>query len=529
VLVLGVIRGVKAEIPVHYAIGILGGYVLGRTVKLGRGASLLTAVVYMLCGVFCAGLESGMTWLLACAYIPWALAFYFRALASTSGPKCFANAAGGGAALTLMYFDGGAYPLALVALFLGVHATLEAATTATQATRLRRSALGRGRSLVLVAMLLLSALLLGAIKFFPSIAYMAEHPRRAFDVSGFSVCSMLRGVSVAAPPGQTERGPDTRFLGGVTWGGEENATYVGVVAVGLFLIGLATTWRREWKLAVCLALFVWLSLGDTCPISLWRGLRCLPVFSSMRVAQRARLIWVLLAALFAGWGLSWVYHRVASSRLGPAAARALTTVLVLVVVLDLLRVNREAFRHTFPFPPAISKRSGEFYQISKLDDVDSERLLDRLGPLMSRTLSALYPAFLCNVGTIDALESASTRRRALPQNSLRYKGEVFLEGTDGEAVIAYWSPNRVVVEVGAQQRGRVLLNQNHNPGWRAAGGGPAAVEWVNGFVGVQVGPGTQTLVFRYLPWSFLLGAAVSAGTGVFYVLGIARSVRSLPR
>ena len=80
VLAFGTVTGVKLEIPVHYALCLLGMFILGRVWSLSRLAALVAACVYGLCTMFTEGLAEGMTWLLACAYTPWAVAAFDRSL-----------------------------------------------------------------------------------------------------------------------------------------------------------------------------------------------------------------------------------------------------------------------------------------------------------------------------------------------------------------------------------------------------------------------------------------------------------------
>jgi hypothetical protein len=61
----------------------------------------------------------------------------------------------------------------------------------------------------------------------------------------------------------------------------------------------------------------------------------------------------------------------------------------------------------------------------------------------------------------------------------------------------------------------VLFNQNWNEHWTSPSGKVQKVgeKWphdlVGGRLGVEVGPGAQTVVVRYLPRSFVVGAVVS--------------------
>ena len=500
VLVFGTVAGVKLEIMVHYALCLAGGMFLCRTLGLSALGSLMGAAAYGLCTMFAKGLSEGMTWLMACAYVPWALAFFVRSLAAPRLSAAIGWASLCAVAWVLMFFNGGAYPLAWAAFALGAYAVCE---TGERVVR-RAGRSSAARPLCLFVLVALLALALGGVKFVPSIAYMQAHPRRLSDRSGYGLGTLLSSFAARPEGVHASQGAVANFWRCATWTPEENAAYIGVIPLALAALGLVASGRRHWKLAVVLGLLLWASLGSVCPVSLWAALRECPVFASMRVAQRARLLGVLLLAVFAGYGVQCVARR---GRWGMVLAAGL----VAATVGDLVGVNGRIFSQAFVVSPAKAMERLRFVQISKLDDVDASRYVDNIEPLARGTLSMLYPAFLCNVGTIDALESAATRRRPIPSNREGYRGEAFVVGAQGWARLLRWSPNRVVVEAELAAPGQLVLNQNYDRGWRAAGAASGA-QWVNGFVGCDVGAGRAVVTFAYRPVSAALGAWLSLCT-----------------
>ncbi len=503
VLAFGTVHGVKLEIPLHFALGLLGAFVLLRQWRASRLASVLGAGVYGLCTMFAEGLAEGMTWLMACAYTPWALAFLDRALRAGRTANGFPWLVACAAALALMFFNGGAYPLAWTCLLLSLHAL-------GHALHGRPRSMPRvAKSMCTVALAIGLAVLLGAVKFVPALAYMRAHPRQLSDHSGYSSAGLVR--SLVDWNARVQAGGDVK----ATWTWEENAAYVGMLPLLLAALGLRAQGRRRWPLAAMLALLLWLSLGQLAPVSLWDALRSLPVFSSMRVAQRARLVGMLLVAAFAAFGLD--------ALAGPERCRRVAAAGVVVLVLGrLVSVNACIFARTFTVPPAEPVRQGPFVQISKLDDVDAAQYVRGLAPLAQRTLSMLYPAFLCNVGTVDALESAGTLRRPIGRNKPEYRGEAFVYPSQKKARIAQWTPNRVVVEASLDGPGQVVLNQNYARGWRVRGGTSGA-KWVNGFIGCDAAPGESRITFEYRPTSAVWGAWLSLATLAAVAAGLALS------
>lgn len=546
-LLFGPVAGVKIEIPIHYALCVAGGIALGRTLGLATAGAVMAGAVYALCTMFSMGLAEGMTWLMACAYVPWALTFYLRSLRTDSLASSFRAAVLCAASLVLMFFNGGAYPLAWACFAMALLALADAAEqvhrglpfSRRRSAALRQSSMrGAGcprsnggcplprrsfrqeprgkislavRPLAVLASVAALALLLGAVKFIPSIAYMQAHPRRPLDESGYSLSGLAQSL-LFEPEGIDGTPPDRNsFWRGGTWTREENAIYVGFVPLVLACFGLLRGWRRHWKLFGITVILVWVSFGYLVPISLWEELRHYPVFGSMRVAQRARIIGMLLVALFAGMGLDAIAR---CRKVGLLAAG----VVLAFSLGDLVVVNSRLLSRAFVVPPARAKRQLPYHQISKLDDVDASRYVDNLAPLAERTLSMLYPAFLCNVGTIRALESAATRRRPVPSNRPHYRGEVFVLDGEGRAEVLDWTPNRVTVTVEAKTPAHVALNQNYVRGWLATGGSSPAKS-VSAFVGCAVPAGRATVTFSYRPMSAIWGAGVSLCTLAALAIG----------
>jgi hypothetical protein len=493
-LVLGTVVAIKLEILLHLAIGLVGGYWLARAHGISRASSSLAAIVYMLSTMFALNLVTGMTSFLTIAYVPWAMFFMQRGLSRLR------NLVGCATVLVLIYFEGGAQLLAITLLGMAI----AQACAAVRERRWRPAA-----DLVVVVTL---TLLLGGVKFVPSIAFMASHPRPISDYSGFSVGSLLyslldRDQSVDAPVlGDNRDG--LRF--GFSWGMDENGMYVGYLSLALIVVGLVARGRREWMLTLLLVVFLWLSLGNRIRPSLWELLHSAPLFSMMRVSQRFRWVLLLVLALFAAFGLEAIRTFGRRRGLSPHAVSLVSAAIVLAVLADLTITDYRVWSQTFTIPPQPVERSAEFGQIASLP------LYDANGPVRSEgdpppraAFSALYPALLGNRGVIDCYESAAVKVSALPRGAPGYQGEVELTGT-GAARFRRWSPNRLDVEVTAHRPGLLIVNQNYDPDWRASGG-KTVIEH-GGRLAVAVTPEDRDIVLTYRPTGFIMGAPLSAAT-----------------
>jgi hypothetical protein len=128
------------------------------------------------------------------------------------------------------------------------------------------------------------------------------------------------------------------------------------------------------------------------------------------------------------------------------------------------------------------------------------------------TYSAMLPAYIRNQATVRAYEPIPVETFAKAFDHSKYHGEVFLTPPVGEARLVSFSPNRMTVEIRADQDAMLVVNQNYFPGWRIAGNGKPRVRKRDGLIAVPVGPETERVELVYLPTSFVLGAAVTGGS-----------------
>jgi len=526
ILLFGPVVGIKLDIWLHLTLGLLGMFSLARHYRLGRAAALTSAFIFNLSSIFALNLTVGMTWYLSVSYLPWAFLFYLKGLDN----RRFAVAAGG--ALALMYLNGGAYPLAVTLLFLGVFTLLLAFVREYPVGLLAR----------LFGLALLFLVGFGAIKLLPSIEFQRQHPRLVYDYSGYSLNGLRYALlnpaqtldDIAALPIE-QRG----FWDGVTGGMDENGMYVGLLPLGLALLGLRLGDRRRFVLFVSALVFLWISLGNRPRAELWSLLHLLPVYNSMRIAQRFRIVPLLALAIFAGFGVQWLRGWLA--RRWPAwGVNLLSAAIPGLILLNLLLVSRPILAQAFTLPPVEMPRRAEFTQVWETPSYSEDGWLDAAArdkfanggsgaaaadaqaaytERLHISFGSMFPAYRANLGVINGYESANVPRRAVPQSTPAYRGEAYLQGTSGSADIRVWSPNRLAVDVSAEGPGWLVINQNFYTGWHARVDGKSRqVQAVDGLLAVPLRPGDSQVALWYLPASFVLGAVISlltlAGVGV---------------
>lgn len=507
VLAAGPVWGVKIEILVQYIVGLVGTYACARRFDVGRAGALFGAAVFMYSGLFVSSVAPGMFVFLAAAFIPWCVLLFDYAVDDAR------YGVGAGAAMGLMVLYGGVHMAALNAVALVVLATVR---LVLRDGRARRIAAALGVTFV-------SAFAWCAVKVLPAIELLRRLPRIRSEYSGFSVESLRWSLFTRNQGLGSELPPDVPgFWRGTSWGVDENGTYIGIAVALLIAIGLFAKTRRRMVVAITLAILVWLSLGDRAPVSLWRALHRLPVFESMRVAQRFRFVWLFFAALVAGIGLDAALAFLVDR--GRAVGASVGVVAIGLVVGDLFTTRRMYEEGFSVIAPPMSP-AGSFRQIEKLP------LYGRTGwespeatPTQENAWSAQYPAVQQNMGVVAAYEPIADELRSSVQISTNdgYRGEVFLAQSHGTVSFAAWSPNRLTVDVDATDDDVVVINQNYFSGWSSAQGSVVERE---GLLAVPVPRGRRRIELVYRPRSVLLGLSITGATALGTMLWLLRSRR----
>ncbi len=520
-LLVGEVIGIKIEIWLHIIIGLLGGYALARYYQLNKLAAILSACVFMLGTMYALPLSVGMTWFLSVAYLSWIFLFYLKALTNLR------YALLSGVFLCLMFFSGGAYPLAITLLFLGTYSFF--------LVIFRTYSLFRLSKVLTISVLFM--LCLGAVKFFPTIEFQQTHPRPIYDYSGYSLNSLRYSLfsrdqtlaSITNLPIE-----QAGFINGVTGGMDENGMYIGLIPFSLFVVGIGLNDKRRMILFLSLLIFLWLSFGSRPQAELWTILHLFPVYDSMRVAQRFRIIFMLCLAIFVGFGLQTIQHYLAQWRLKKPWTQYIPAIIVVIVVVDLLWVSQPVLAQAFTIPPLPVTQSSEFYQIWELPVYNEDGWITEqtesqtddpfaaYNPFqINSTYSSLLPAFLQNQGTINGYETANVPQNALSITDENYQGEVYLKNTNGVVETNRWSPNQLVVDVDVTDPDILIINQNYYAGWHVNFADGRAVENIDGYLAVQVLPADSQVELHYLPTSFVLGVVVSTITVIVsLILGL---------
>ena len=491
VLLFGELIGIKIEIWLCLVIGIMGVYLLARYLRMEIIPSYLSAIVYMMSGLYVLNLCVGVPWIMSMVYIPWAFMYFLR------GFDNWRFSLLSGVFLTFIFFSGGHYVLPITILFFFFYSLFSLSHKRWKKVL---------QNLVLTLGFCLSV---GAIKFIPSLLFLKEYPRKITDYSGYSVKILFHSlldrdqllVSLFKYP--KVKG----FWEGRNYGWDENGMYIGILPFLLFLVGLINP-KKDKKIVFSFWIFLWLAFGNRITPSLWNFIHRLPVFDSMRVAQRFRYIFLLCMSLLTGYGVSYIKEKVRHRFRNPWIEKGIMYFVLSFVFLDLLAVNSPLFDQAFIIPPLKVSSSSEFCQIWKLTNYDSDGWLLPGAAHTYSSWTGLYPAFLAHMGTIQGYGHLRTPRNPLPRSAPNYKGEVYIEGTEGRVKYTSWSPNRLKIKVEVKNKGYLIINQNFYPGWKSKDKSKKILN-IKGLLGLSISPQDSLVEIYYLPIDFLLGTFIT--------------------
>ena len=489
VLLFGEVIGIKISILIHILIGMVGMYLLSKYYKLKNVLCLLPSFIFMLSGFYVLHLTTGHIWVLMIAFVPYVFLFYLKSFDNRKN-VIFASIF-----LALMLLAG-THIFLFTSLFLIIYSIFKV---------IQKKKISSMKVLLSIFIL---AVLLSSIKLIPNVDFLSKQPRYVkYDYSGYSLNTLFHGLLDRDQRYFTERdlGPfyngvvgekgDHPFITGISHGWNENGTYIGLIPLILFLIGIPLLWKKHWPLILTSFTFLWLSFGHRAPTSLWKFFQLFPVWNMVSSASRSIIIFIFCLAIIDGLTLHKLYQLFREKIKKKKILNIILYFIVIFLAIDLVVVNGRVLKDAFIIPPLNVTPNEEFYQTSK------HYKYINLTPMYD------YPNFLRNEGKVNAYLEIPTEIYAVPRESENYKGEVYLQNTKGEVSYAYWSPNKLVVDINVSDGGYVIINQNYYEGWKTKDN--RKVESFNGLVSTKVYPEDKQVIFYYLPWSFVVGAVIS--------------------
>jgi len=494
VLLFGTVAGLKIQAAVYLFLGLLGTFLAAKKLGAVPVAAATAAVIFMLSSWYAQRVLVGHTTFLPFALLPLAFLLYLKALEQW---KWIGMAA---LVTALIFLAGGIYPFYATILLLCAYALL----TSIETRKLQ--------PLLLVAAILALTFLISAVKLLPVLEFTSGVPSEN-DVQLNSLGMTVRGLlnpaqgiekndvltGRAAFPDGMEKEVAT-LEGRVAWQWHEYSSYIGILSLLIAAISVIN-YRRNWKLLLLAAFFLILALGNSSLLPLWEMLRNLPFFNSLHGPSRFLIPFTFIAALLAAKALSTNHNKALLTIL------AIITLEHLVIFIPLLS---SAFPIVPPSDPDLQTENEQFIQFYTS------------APYVSQ-----YPNLLQNLGTVNCYERIHIATKALPQfvdgePYPEFKGNAYIAETGEQLDYSYFSPNKVnviVTDAQINDTATLVVNQNYYKGWEASNGkGKAKAKSYNGLLATEISKEDKEVEFKFMPRSFLLGAAITAAAIILSLL-----------
>ena len=274
---------------------------------------------------------------------------------------------------------------------------------------------------------------------------------------------------------------------------DPGAFYVG--GAFLALIALGGSERKSMRALVIVILFMWLSAGYARKPALFALLRELPVFSALRYPERFLWLGILFACEPAAHALAKV-PRIGEGKRWRHGANLVLSAAVLA---------------------SFGMQVKAFYDADANRDlgvVTKEARRDFRQSRGNRWLAGHFQGM--NLGSLSCWETHPVTMSANLRGDLAQE-EYIEEPALGRAKRISWSPNELVVHTSMTAPGRLFINQNWHPGWRASVG---RVVSVDGLLAVEIPAGENDVKLTFAPRSALAGGVVSL-VGLASLLGFA--------
>ena len=406
----------RAEALIQWLLVLLaleGAYRVLRSHAVNRLSAMLAAPVFGLSGIFACSPFLGWVSFCGFAALPWAVWGTSQALRRRRWGVLLVAAC-----VAFMAGFGGTYTLPLTALACGAQFI---------APLWRRRF---ARVLSVASSMALATVGLSAFRLLPIWETLSHAPRTvaSLESHGFmEIGALLFGV------GAPFVSPECWYL-------------VGAPAACLAALELAR--RRAWWLLAAAVACLWVAMGQAVPVSLYALLRHLPLFNMLRSPERFLVLGGLLIALGAGRALTALMARERHERRLTWVVRV--AVLALLVNAAMLIANFDAAARVRALVAAPIEVQQPFHQARGNRWAVSEFGAQNLGSL---SCWEAYPVPQSRLLRADAPE------------------EAWLESpANGSLQTAQWSPNRLAYKVTLRAPTRLVVNQNHHPGWRASTG-----------------------------------------------------------
>ena len=472
VLLFGADLGNRLWVAIALSMGFEGTRRLCRALGVPAGGALFAAVVVAFNGGMALRIAAGHLGDLPYVFLPWFFLGLMRLSRGRLGGLPMAVLT-----LALCWVEAGVYAIAYGVLLASVALGIEA---------WRRRSARPVLQLVVVGTL---AALIAAPSLVPSLRTLVAIVHRELGPERITL-SALGEIFFALDQ------RDFIHFDGQRWRWHEYGLYVGAPFFLALALGLLRSKAKlRWPLFGAGLFFFFVGLGAHGPLSPWELLHRLPVFSQMRASGRALLVAILCWAPVAGLGVSDL-------------KRPLQALFVIVTLSSTWAVS-------WPILQAAFVDRGEIPGPSNRPFVQRDH--DRHYQQMTQHhFTSMIVDVQQNQGVLRFYDPITWPVHATDRGDA---GEVFIGAGRADSVeVVRWSPNAIDVRVRGAAAGSVLVvNQNHDPGWKTRDGRPV-IPW-KGLLAVRLDAGDPRVELHYRSNLTLLLVLVSLlGIGALFRL-----------
>ncbi len=487
------VPAVKITVAIYYGIAFIGMFLVARMVYRlsNRSLIILACSVFVFSGSLSLHIAEGHTHMLSAAFFPFVILGYELYLSRKQRGWLIL----GGASLALILWSGGIYTAPLITLFVIAYAVLRTAIERSMEPLWGLTLIG------------VYAFLFSALRLISVMDYMRDYPRIAmgrefvppaawYDIFFGRDQSLFKDFKISygsfSPSGTMQ------------WDWHEYGSYVGVpiaVILGAAFIRTGASIRdghtraRDLALLLCWFGFFTLFVGDFAFVNPYRVLKQFPVFSSFHVTGRFLIPLMFVSSLVLMGFVSWVENVLGASRL----INYVLAVVCVLVVGDLMWVTRQPLAEAFTIQPTAYHLATQ-----RLTSSGSYQAVESLPIYAHHSVSAMYPALLADVSTVNCYEPLKPR-----QGYELGKPLVFSSDSGISISNIQFSPNKITFDLDVEDYGWVVLNQNFTRGWSLYGA-DAPVRELGQKPAARLSPGTyRNLSFRFFPTSIWWGIVLT--------------------
>ena len=473
VLLFGTVIGMKLIIIFYLVLGMLGMYLVARFYGAGKLSSFIAPIIFMLSSTYALRASMGHSVWLTLGLVPFVFLFFLKSIKKW---KMILIAA---VFNCLIFFGGGIYPLVFGNLFIAIYALLDGIFER------------RKKAFVMVIVLIVITMLFGAVKLIPFYNFSSQFAVQQDDVQETSIGILYDSLF------SRNQLPTSRIYEssqGLQWGWHEYGHYIGFVVFIISLAGAILLFKKKnvKKLVFSILIFTLLALGNATPFNIWALLHKLPLLSSLHGSFRALFVVMLCISILAAMMLTVMEKK---TRIFKINAKLVVILIIAVILVDLYLVSSPIYRGAFPKEPMAVLEEESFVQVYSTDPTRLQ-----------------YRNMLQNWGTVNCYERISPLMASIAMfrddkvvSYDNYVGESYLLGTKEKQEITYFSPNRIVVNVEADNPDSLILNQNYYKGWKAAGKDVLNKE---NLIAAEVSE-SGNVVFSFMPLDYIVGLIIS--------------------